>query len=390
MLLWGAYSLRNLWARRVTTAFTVAGMGLVVFVFLAVLMLAHGLERTLGKTGDPANAILLRKGALSEIDSSISRDHAKIIALQPGIKQTSEGRPVAVSEIGLQLTLRKAKERSLASLSLRGTSHGAFAVRPKVRLAQGRLWEPGTTEIVVGTQVAKQFPEAGLHRVLHFGNREWTVVGVFDADGSGFDSEVWGDAEQFMATFHRTAFSSMTVRLRRPDALVQVKEQLERDPRFNLSVRREPDYYEGKAESLAKMIRVTGLFLTAVFSIGAIMGATMTMSAAVAQRTTEIGTLRTLGFTRLAILQTFLIESMALGAIAGLLGVAGASFLQSVTISTVNWDTGSEIAFGFYLSPLMVGLALLFAVLMSMVGGLIPATRAARLEVVQALGERTV
>ena len=388
-MLWGAYSLRNLWARRVTTAFTVAGMGLVVFVFLAVLMLAHGLERTLGKTGDPANAILLRKGALSEIDSSISRDHAKIIALQSGIKQTLEGRPVAVSEIGLQLTLRKAKERSLASLSLRGTSHDAFAVRPTVRLAQGRLWEPGTTEIVVGTQVAKQFPEAGLHRVLHFGNREWTVVGVFDADGSGFDSEVWGDAEQFMATFHRTAFSSMTVRLTRPDALVQVKEQLERDPRFNLSVRREPDYYEGKAESLAKMIRVTGLFLTAVFSIGAIMGATMTMSAAVAQRTTEIGTLRTLGFTRLAILQTFLIESMALGVIAGLLGVAGASFLQSVTISTVNWDTGSEIAFGFYLSPLMVGLALLFAVLMSMVGGLIPATRAARLEVVQALGERT-
>jgi putative ABC transport system permease protein len=390
MLLWGAYSLRNLWARRVTTAFTVVGMGLVVFVFLAVLMLAHGLERTLGKTGDPANAILLRKGALSEIDSSISRDHAKIIALQSGIKQTLEGRPVAVSEIGLQLTLRKAKERSLASLSLRGTSHDAFAVRPKVRLAQGRLWEPGTTEIVVGAQVAKQFPEAGLHRVLNFGNRAWTVVGLFDADGSGFDSEVWGDAEQFMATFHRTAFSSMTIRLTRPDALVQVKEQLERDPRFSLSVKREPDYYEGKAESLAKMIRVTGLFLTAVFSIGAIMGATMTMSAAVAQRTTEIGTLRTLGFTRLAILQTFLIESMALGAIAGLLGVAGASFLQSVTISTVNWDTGSEIAFGFYLSPFMVGLALLFALLMSMVGGLIPATRAARLEIVQALGERTV
>ena len=225
--------------------------------------------------------------------------------------------------------------------------------------------------------------------MLNFGNRAWTVVGLFDADGSGFDSEVWGDAEQFMATFHRTAFSSMTVRLTRPDALVQVKEQLERDPRFSLSVKREPDYYEGKAESLAKMIRVTGLFLTAVFSIGAIMGATMTMSAAVAQRTTEIGTLRTLGFTRLAILQTFLIESMALGAIAGLLGVAGASFLQSVTISTVNWDTGSEIAFGFHLSPLMVGLGLLFALLMSMVGGLIPATRAARLEIVQALGERT-
>ncbi|SPP63718.1 ABC transporter permease [Nitrospira lenta] len=390
MLLWGAYSLRNLWSRRVTTAFTVAGMGLVVFVLLAVLMLAHGLERTLGKTGDPANAIVLRKGALSEIDSNISRDHAKVIALQAGVEQTPEGRPMAVSEIGLQLTLRKAKERSLASLSLRGTSHDAFTVRPKVRLAQGRLWEPGTTEIMVGTQVARQFPEAGLRRVLHFGNREWTVVGVFDADGSGFDSEVWGDAEQFMTTFHRTGFSSMTVRLVRPDILSQVKEPLERDPRFNLSVKREPDYYEGKAESLAKMIRVTGLFLTAVFSLGAILGATMTMSAAVAQRTTEVGTLRTLGFTRLAILQTFLFESMALGAGAGVLGIAGAFFLQSVTISTVNWDTGSEIAFGFQLSAGMIGLALVFAVLMSMAGGVIPAARAARLEIVQALGERTV
>jgi ABC-type lipoprotein release transport system permease subunit len=352
-------------------------------------MLAHGLERTLGKTGDPANAIILRKGAVSEIDSSISRDHAKIIAVQPGIELTPEHRPVAVSEIGLQLTLRKAKEGSLANLSLRGSSHDAFAVRPKVRLVQGRLWEPGTTEIMVGAQVAKQFSEARLHHVLRFGNREWTVVGVFEADGSGFDSEVWGDAEQFMATFHRTAFSSMTVRLARPDALAQVKEQLERDPRFSLSVKREPDYYEGKAESLAKMIRVTGLFLTAVFSVGAIMGAAMTMSAAVAQRTTEIGTLRTLGFTRITILQTFLFESMALGAIAGLLGVTGASLLQSVTISTVNWDTATEIVFGFQLSPGMIGLGLLFAILMSVVSGLVPATRASRLEIVQALGERT-
>ncbi|MCX5727433.1 MAG: FtsX-like permease family protein [Nitrospirae bacterium] len=258
-----------------------------------------------------------------------------------------------------------------------------------MRLIDGRLWAPGTTEIIVGAQIAKQFPAARLHQSIRFGNREWTVVGIFEADGSGFESEVWGDAEQFMATFHRTAFTSMTVRLAQPDALVQLKEQLERDPRFSLSVKREPEYYEGKAESLAKMIRVTGLFLTAVFSVGAILGATMTMSASVAQRTTEIGTLRTLGFTRITILQTFLFESMALGAIAGLLGVAGASLLQLVTISTVNWDTATEIVFGFRLSPGMIGQAFLFAILMSMVGSLVPATRASRLEIVQALGERT-
>ncbi len=390
MVLWGAYSLRNLWARRVTTSLTVAGLGLVVFVFVAVLMLTYGLERTMGKTGDPANAIFLSKGALSEIESSLLRDQAKILASQPEILQLAGLQGAAVSEIALQLTLRKPKEGNLASLSLRGSFPAAFAVRPKVRMTQGRVWEPGTTEIIVGMQVAKQFSTARLHETLRFGHREWTVVGVFEAEGSGFESEVWGDAEQFMATFHRTGFSSMTVRLAHPEALPSFKARLESDPRFKISVKREPEYYEGKAEGLARMIRVTGLFLTVVFSIGAILGATMTMSASVAHRTTEIGTLRTLGFTRLNILQAFLLESIGLGVVGGLLGVAGAALLNSVTISTVNWDTGTELVFGFQLSPGMAGQGLLFAVGMGVVGGLIPAVRAARLEVVQALGERTV
>jgi len=259
-----------------------------------------------------------------------------------------------------------------------------------VRVIQGRLWEPGTTEIVVGAQVVKQFSSAQLGHSLRFGNREWTVVGVLEAKGSGFDSEVWGDAEQLMATFHRTVFSTVTVRLTHLDALASFKDRIEHDPRFNMTVKREPEYYEGKAESLSRMIRVTGLFLTVVFSIGAILGATMTMSAAVAHRTTEIGTLRTVGFTRLDILQAFLLESIGLGAAGGLLGVAGASLLHSTTISTLNWDTGTEIVFGFQLTPAMAGQGLLLAVVMGIVGGLIPAIRAARLEIVQSLGERTV
>ncbi|ULA64130.1 MAG: Multidrug ABC transporter permease [Nitrospira sp.] len=389
-MVWGAYSLRNLWARRVTTSLTVAGLGLVVFVFVAVLMLSHGLEQTMGKTGDPANAILLSKGALSEIESRLVRDQAKILASQPEIVQLADLQSAAVSEIALQLTLRKPAEGSLASLSLRGSSPVAFAVRPKVRITQGRAWAPGTTEVIVGAQVAKQFPTARLHETLRFGHREWTVVGVFEAAGSGFESEVWGDAEQFMATFHRTGFSSITVRLAYPEALPSFKARLESDPRFKISVKREPEYYEGKAEGLARMIRVTGLFLTVVFSVGAILGAAMTMSASVAHRTTEIGTLRTLGFTRRNILQAFLLESIGLGLVGGLLGVVGAALLNSVTISTVNWETGTELVFGFQLSPGMAGQGVLFAVGMGVVGGLIPAVRAARLEVVQALGERTV
>lgn len=389
MVLWGAYSLKNVWSRRVTAGLTMAGMGLVVFVLMAVMMLAQGLERTMGKTGDPDNAIVLRKGALSDIDSQITRDQAAIIAAQPEVLVTAEGRSVAVREVGLQITLRKAQSGILTSLSLRGSAPEAFVVRPGVRMIQGRSWEPGTTEIIVGSEVAKQFPEARLHQVLRFGNREWTIVGVFDGAGSGFDSEVWGDAEQFMVTFHRTVFSSITVRLAHPSLLPQLKEKLERDPRYNVMVKREPDYYEGKAETLARMIRMTGLFLTVVFSIGAVLGATMTMSASVAQRTTEIGTLRTLGFTRLDILLVFLVEALALGATAGLAGIMCASLLQLTTVSTTNWDTGTEVVFRFHLAPEHIGLGVLFSLLMSVVGGLVPAARAARLDVVQALGERT-
>lgn len=387
-MLWSAYSVRNLWARRVTTLLTLSGLGLVVFVFVAILMLAHGLEQTLGRTGDPANAILLSKGALSEIESSLSRDQTGVLATQPEVVTLADHQ-AAVREIALQLTLRKQEGGGLASLSLRGSSPDAFAVRPRVRLVQGRLWQPGTTEVIVGSQVAKQFPEARLSETLRFGRREWTVVGIFEAQGSGFDSEVWGDAEQMMTTFHRTVFSSMTVRLADPAGLPAFKARLERDPRFKVSVKREPEYYEGKAEGLARLIRVTGLFLTVVFSVGAILGATMTMSASVAHRTTEIGTLRTLGFTRSHILQAFLLESVLLGLTGGLLGVAGAALLNHVTISTVNWDTGAELAFGFHLTPGMVGEGVLFAVCMGLIGGLVPAARAARLDIVQALGERT-
>lgn len=390
MVLWSAYSLKNLWARRVTTGLTMVGMGLVVFVFMAVMMLAQGLERAMGKTGDPDNAIVLRKGALSDLESAITRDQAATIVVQPEVLLTAEGRSVAVREVGLHLTLHKADTGILTNLSLRGSAPEVFAVRPQVRLVEGRSWEPGTTEIIVGSQVAKQFPEARLHQVLHLGNREWTVVGVFDGQESGFDSEVWGDAEQFMATFHRPVFSSLTLRLAHASLLLQLKDRLERDPRYNVTVKREPEYYEGKAENLARMIRMTGLFLTVVFSIGAMLGATMTMSASVAQRTTEIGTLRTLGFTRLDILVVFLVESIALGAIAGLAGIACASLLQFTTVSTVNWDTGTEIVFRFHLAPEQVGFGFLFSLLMSVVGGLVPAVRAARLDVVQALGERTM
>ncbi len=246
---------------------------------------------------------------MSEIGSSMARDHTQSIMVQPGIQSMADGRPTAVREIGLHVTFRKLRQSerqgALASVSLRGTSPEAFEVRPSVRIVDGRAREPGTTELVVRAQVAKQFPDTRLGQRIRFGNRDWTVGGILAANGNGFESEVWGDADQLMRTFHRTAFSSVTLRLTNPAAWDTWKARLENDPRFSLGVKRETELCEGKAATMVRLIRMTGLFLTTVFSIGAVLGATMTMSTSVAQRTTEIATLRTIQLTRAAIVQSF-------------------------------------------------------------------------------------
>jgi ABC-type antimicrobial peptide transport system permease subunit len=238
---------------------------------------------------------------------------------------------------------------------------------------------------MVGEAVARGFSGAALGEGLEFAGRAWPIVGVFAAGNTGFASEVWGDVDQLMQAFRRSVYSSVLVRLRDPGSLPDLKARLEADPRLTVEVWREPEYYRKQSEMLATFLRYLGLSLTVIFSIGAVVGAMITMYAAVANRTGEIGTLRALGFGRAAILGAFLVESVLLGLLGGVAGVGAASFLQWVSVSTTNFQTFSELAFRFRLTPELAARALAFGAGMGLAGGLLPALRAARLQLVEAL-----
>jgi len=247
------------------------------------------------------------------------------------------------------------------------------------------MFRPGTAEVIAGRAIASGFQGAGLGETLRFASRDWTVVGVFDANRTGFDSEIWGDAEQMLQAFRRTGYSSILFKLNDPDRFDAVKTELESDPRLTIEAKRETRFYADQSEQLARFLSYLGTGISVIFSIGAIIGAMITMYASVASRTAEIGTLRALGFSRSAILTAFLAEALLLGLIGGLLGLAGASVMQALTISTTNFQTFAEIAFSFTLTPSIVVSSLVFALVMGFVGGVLPAARAARLRIVDAL-----
>jgi ABC-type antimicrobial peptide transport system permease subunit len=382
------YSLYNLRSRRLTTTMTAVGMALVVFVFTAVLMLAHGLERTMVSTGSPDNALITRRSATAETQSFIARDQAQVILAADEIARGADGAPIAGAETVSIINLPKRGTGKPSNVQIRGASPMTLTLRPQVTLVAGRMWQSGSSEIIVGRAIASRFHGAGLGETLRFALRDWTVVGVFDGGGTGFDSEIWVDADQMMQAFRRTIFSSVLVRVSDEPVFNALKARLEADPRLTVDVTRESAYYSAQSEVLANFIRVLGLLVTAIFSVGAMIGAMITMYAAVANRTPEIGTLRALGFSRRAISSAFVAEALALSLLGGLLGLGAAGLLRFVHISAVNFATFTEIAFGFSLSPMIILQSLMFAVLMGFVGGVLPAIRAGRLRIVDALRAR--
>ncbi len=382
-----AYSFRNLLARRLTTLLTAGGMALVVFAFAAIVMLAEGLEATLVDSGSYQNAIVIRKSSNSEVQSGVSRAEAAIVETQPEIASDARGRPLVAKEVVVLINLRKRGSGGTSNVTIRGISGASLDLRPALRLTAGRMPRPGATEIAVGESIARRFQGAGLNDTLSFAKNDWKVVGIFDAGNTGFSSEIWGDADQLMQAFRRQAYSSVIFQLRDPDQLEAVKRRIEGDPRLTVDLKREVDYYREQSEMTATFLRVLGTALSIIFSIGAVVGAMITMYAAVANRTAEIGTLRAVGFQRSAILAAFLAESLLLGAAGGFGGLFLAAFLQFFTVSTTNFQTFSELAFQFRLSPGIVAEGLGFALLMGLVGGLLPAFRAARMNIVEALRE---
>ncbi len=380
-----SYSWRNLMTRRLTTGLTAGGMALVVFVFAAIMMLSAGLEKTLVETGSEENVIVTRKGAGAEMQSGIERPAAAIVETLPEIMTATDGRPLVAKELVVLIGLAKRGSDKPSNVVIRGVSDRSLLMRPQVRLLEGRMPRPGSVEVMAGNSIARRFKGGGLGETVRFGMRDWTVVGVFDAGATGFSSEIWGDVDQLMQAFRRPAYSSLTFRLLDSASFSQVKERLESDPRLTLEARRETKYYRDQSEAMATFIRILGITLTVIFSLGAMIGALITMYAAVANRVGEIGTLRALGFQRSSILLAFLAESLLLGLTGGVVGLLGASCMQLITISTMNWQTFSELAFSFSLTPGIIGSSLLFSLLMGLVGGLLPALRASRLKIVDSL-----
>jgi putative ABC transport system permease protein len=380
-----SYNIRNLWTRRLTTTLTVSGMALVVFVFAAILMLANGLKKTLVETGSYDNVVVLRKGADTEVVSGVSQGQAAIVETQPEIAIGTNGQELLAKELVVLITLTKKGSDSPSNVTVRGIDVSSLALRPQVKLLEGRLPRWGSSEVMVGSSIARRFKDVELNQALCCGMRDFRIVGVFDAGNTSFSSEVWGDVVQLMQAFRRPAYSSVIFRLQTPSDFQAVKARMESDPRLTLVVKRETRYYAEQSEMMATFLRILGISLTVIFSLGAIIGAMVTMYSAVANRTSEIGTLRALGFQQKNILLAFLIESLLLGLMGGMAGLFFASFMQLITVSTLNFQTFSELSFSFALTFDIVYKGLVFSLVMGFVGGILPAIRASRMNIVDAL-----
>jgi ABC-type antimicrobial peptide transport system permease subunit len=368
-----------------TSLLTIIGVALVVFIFSAVLMLSDGLRKTLVSSGIDDNAIVIRESSNTEIQSFVSRYQAGVVQTLPDIALDSNDKPMVAGEMVLLINKYKKSTGKLANIMVRGVQPMSFSVHKNVHILAGRLPRFGQTEIIVGKKIRDVFNGCELGQTMIFGLTEWTIVGVFEADGASFESEIWGDVDQLMSAFGRPVFSSMTFRMKDPSQFAMIKDKVMADPRMTVELKREKQYYDEQSRFTGTFIKVLGTLISIVFSIGAIIGAMITMYAAVANRTREIATMRALGFHRFNILIAFLIEALAISVLGGCLGLLSATGLQIVKISTINWDTFSDLSFGFALSIHIVIQTFIFALVMGILGGFLPAVRASRIKIIEAL-----
>jgi putative ABC transport system permease protein len=380
-----SYVFRNLWTRKLTTMLTAGGMGLVVFVFAAVLMLDAGLKQTMVSTGSYDNVVFIRKAAETEIQSGVSREQASLIESLPQVARDRDGNAMVSKESVVLISLTKRGQDKGSNIVTRGLPPMGLTLRPQVRITQGRMFRPGSSEIVVGRNVFDEFEGVAIGQSLRFAQRDWLVVGTFDGGKSAFDSEVWGDCEQLMQAFRRTAFSSTIARLADSNSFDALTKAVASEIRFTVEGKREQLFYEDQSRALSTFISILGTVLSVIFSLGAMIGAAITMYSAVAMRTAEIGTLRALGFRRPSILAAFLTESLLLSLVGGVAGLIFASFLQVITISTLNFQSFSQLAFGFVLTPKIIVQTLIFSLIMGFVGGFLPAFKASRMKIVDSL-----
>lgn len=380
------YTLKNFRARKLTTVITIVGIALVAFVFAAVLMMSYGIKKTLVATGSPDNVIIMRKASSGEISSIIDGETQNVIRTLPYISKNSAGSQIMSLEPVVIINL-ETSNGGLSNVTVRGISPQAMELRPQVKLVEGRMMNWGVRELIVGESVSKRFPAAKVGNSIKLAGSQWKIVGLFKTGGSGFDSELWGDALQLLNAFNRgNSISTITFKLDKEENFENFKRSFATDRRLQQFVpKQEQTFYAEQSEGLATFIRILGIFITVVFSFGATIGATITMYAAVANRTVEIGTLRSLGFSRRSIMAAFLMESLFISLIGGAVGLILAAFLQFFSISTLNFSSFSEITFKFAIEPSIIYSTLLFAAFMGILGGFLPSMRAAKMNIVKAL-----
>jgi putative ABC transport system permease protein len=377
------YSLRNALVRWRSTIATVLGIGLVVFVFVLLQSLAAGIEKSSGNTGDPRNVIIVRKGATSESASLISRENYREIRYFEDIERNASGEAVISADVLVLVNLPR-RDGTEANVLLRGVTPRGKELRPQVSLVAGRWFRPGMREVVVSAKLARRFANFDIGQSFRTGNSTFTVVGWLDGQGSAFDSECWLDADECRSVFERDMYSSFLARVPNMAAMSNLVARIESDRRFKLKAESEAEYYR-KQTMTAEPIRWLGGFLAITMSIGAVFAAMNTMYAAVGARTREIGTLRVLGFRRRSVVLALLLEGAMLALVGGLVGCALAYQWNGYTTATMGFETFSEIVFQFAVTPKLVIQGLVFAVVVGIMGTLLPAIRASRLPVIEAL-----
>ena len=381
-------NLRSIRQRLGSSAVAITGIAGVVVVFLGVLSIAEGFKAAMAGVGDPQTVIVMRAGSDTEMTSGLSGDTARLVMDTPGIARDEHG-AIASPELFVIVGHPTKKDPSDANVPLRGVSSAALTVRPEIKIAEGRMFTEGTNEIVVGRAASRQFANLTVGSETKWGQNRWRVVGIFDAKGSAAESEIWCDAKVLQPAYQRgNSYQSVYARLASPDGFQAFKDALTANPRMSVTAIREPDYFAAQSNVLNQIISTIGFLIAGLMGIGAIFGAVNTMYSAVASRTREIATLRAIGFGSFPVVFSVLSEAVFLSVIGGLIGgIAAWLAFDGYQTSTMNFQSFSQVAFAFAVTPRLLGLALAYSVLMGLVGGMLPAFRAARLPIVTALRE---
>ncbi len=383
------YNIRSVISRWPSTVAAVLSIAGTVGVFIVMLAMAHGFRAALVGSGSPQNVLMLRGGADSEMMSALLLDQVRVIADSPGVARSESGDPLVSAEVVVIGAFPLRSSGSDANVQIRGISPQALEIRPETRVVKGRFVQSGLTELVVGRNVPGTYQGFELGSTIAFGGGSWTIVGVFDAGGSSFDSEVWCDASVLNQIFKRpeNIFQSVTARLVSVESFTEFKDAVTADPRLTVDVYRERDYYANQSRMMSTVIRVLGLLVAGIMAVGAVFAALNTMYSAVAARAAEIGTLKAVGFTPGNIVVSFLVESILIALAGGAIGCLAALPFNGFTAGTLNWSSFSYLAFSFRVTPTILLGGIVFSLMMGIVGGVPPAVRAARLPVIVALRE---